>query len=170
MFDKLIEFLLNIIEQVLPFFIIHEYEMGVMYDAGKFHKIVGPGFHWKYPFIDSFQKDNVVQDTMWIKEVNITTLDGKTVTVGCEFDLEITDIYKAINDTNNWRDNMHDIARGILSDTLEDIHWDEIRKKTTKNRIANRIHQRALEMGITTSNFNFTDKAISRAYKLFNDN
>lgn len=170
MFDKLIEFILNIIEQVLPCYIIHQYEMGVEYRWGKFNRVVGPGFRWKIPFLDSYAKDNVVLDTMWIKEVNVTTLDGKTVTIGCEFDLEITDIYKAINDTNDWRDNMHDIARGILSDTLEDINWDDIRKKTTKNRIANRIRERALEMGISTSNFNFTDKAISRAYKLFNDN
>ncbi len=169
MLDKLIEFILNIIEQVLPCYIVHQYEKAVFYRTGILKGERAAGFHWKIPFLDSYHKENVVLDTMKIQEVNITTKDEQTITVGCEFDIVITDIVKATNNTNDWRTNMHEICRGILSDDLEELNWDDVRKKSTKTRISEKIAVRALEMGITTSNFNFTDKAISTAFKLFNN-
>lgn len=104
---------------------------------------------------------------MKIEDVNITTLDGKTATIGGEFDLIVSDIKKALNDTHEWKSNLQDISRGIISNELEDLNWDEIRKKTTKNAIERKIKTRALEMGITISNFSFTDKVLSRAIRLF---
>lgn len=167
MFDKLIEFILNTIEQVLPCYILHDYEGGVLYRYGKIKKTVFGGFHWKIPFFDSVIKETITTDTMRIQDVNITTLDGSTATIGGEFDLVISDIKKALNDTHEWKGNLQDISRGIISDELEDLNWSDIRKKTTKNAIERRIKARALEMGITISNFSFTDKVISRAFKLF---
>ena len=169
MFDKLIDLLISVWKDFQPLVFVLEYKEGVMFRAGKFRRVWLPGAHLRIPFVDTYYTENVKTDTMRVEEVNITTLDGKTVTIGCEFELKITDIVKAVVDTNDWRSNMHDIAQGILSDNLEDIDWDDIRKKTTKNAIAKKIEHRAIEMGITTSNFNFTDKAITRAITLFNN-
>ena len=108
-------------------------------------------------------------DTLNIPEVNITTLDDVTISIGCEFDLRIVDIVKALVETNDWRTNLVDIAKGIVSGYIEDTGWEEIKKKTTKNAIERKIQKRAEEMGIEISNFNFTDKAKSRLFKLFNN-
>lgn len=167
MFDKIIEFLLNLIDQTLPCYILLDYEAAVFYRLGKVKKITYKGFHWKIPFLDNYVKTIVTTDTMKIEDVNITTLDGKTATIGGEFDLIISDIKKALNDTHEWKSNLQDISRGIISNELEDLNWDEIRKKTTKNAIERKIKTRALEMGITISNFSFTDKVLSRAIRLF---
>lgn len=169
MFDKLIDLLISVWKDFQPLIFVLEYKEGVLFRAGKFRKIWLPGPHLRIPFIDSYYTENVKTDTMRIDEVNVTTLDNKTVTIGCEFELRISNIYIAVVDTNDWRSNLHHIVQGILSDTLEDIDWDDIRKKTTKNAIAKKIEHRAFEMGITTSNFNFTDKAMSTAIKLFNN-
>lgn len=167
MVDKILQFLLNFLEAILPIFYVFSYEGAVFYRGGKFVKTITPGWYLKIPFFDSFHKDIVTTDTMRIEDVTITTLDGKTVTLGGEFDLTISDIKKAVNDTHEWRSNLQDISRGIISDSLEDINWDDIRKKTTKNAIEKRIQKRGLEMGITINNFSFTDKSISRAFKLY---
>lgn len=170
MFDKLIDLFISIFNDLKPIIFIFEYKEGILLRAGRFKKILKPGWHFRIPFVDDYYTENVKTDTMRIGEVNITTLDGKTATIGCEFDLRITDIEKAMVDTNDWRSNLHDMCSGILSDHLEDLNWEDIKKKTTKNAIARRIEKRAEEMGITTSNFNFTDKVISKAYKIFSDN
>jgi len=167
MVDKILNFLLNFLELALPFVVILQYEEAVLYRCGKFRKTLKGGFYLKIPFLDSFHKDIVTVDTMKIEDVTITTLDSKTATIGAEFDVVISDIVKALNDTHEWKSNLQDISRGILSNELEDINWDEIRKKTTKNAIEKKIYKRGLEMGVTISNFNFTDKSISRAFKLF---
>lgn len=169
MLDRLISLLIELWTDFKPIIFVQEYKLGVLLRAGKFLKILKPGPHLRIPFIDEYIVDFVKVDTMRISEVNITTLDGKTITIGCEFDLEVTDIYLALIETNEWRGNLHDICQGILSDNLEDLNWDDIRKKTTKNAIFKKINERALQIGVTIDNFNFTDKAISRVYKLFNN-
>jgi hypothetical protein len=117
--------------------------------------------------VDDYHSENVVGDTLNIKPVTITTLDSKTVSIGCEFDFYINNIYLAVVQTNDWRSNLHDICMGILSDHLEDCNWEDIKKKVVKNQIFKRIEKRALEMGVTISNFNFTDKSVTRALTLY---
>lgn len=134
MFDKLIDIIIGLWKDFQPLIFVLEYKEGVMFRAGRFHHVLGPGPHLRIPFIDSYFVENVKTDTMRIEEVNITTLDGKTATVGCEFELRITDIYTALVETNDWRSNLHDIAQGILSDNLEDIEWDDIRKKQQRTQ------------------------------------
>jgi regulator of protease activity HflC (stomatin/prohibitin superfamily) len=168
MLDKLIDLLISIFNDFKPIIFVLQYKKGVMFRAGKYVKSLEPGWYWRIPFVDDYHLEYTMFDTMLIKEVNVTTMDGKSISVAAEFDLEVVNIYKASVLTNDWRSNLLDITRGILSDELEDRDWDEIRKKTTKNAIEKRIQKRAEEMGISVRNFNFTDKLISRAFKLFN--
>lgn len=168
MFKDIIDLIKDIYHDCKPIVFINQYYEAVVLRGGKYIKKWLPGWHWRIPFVDDYHTDNVMLDTMEIKEVNITTLDGKTSTNGCEFDLRIVDIEKALIDTNDWRSNLQHVARGILSSELEDRNWEDIRKKVTKTAISKKIQERADEMGIEINNFNFTDKALSRIYKLFN--
>jgi len=143
-----------------------QYEEGVLYRRGKLIKSLSPGAHLKIPFIDTYHLENVKADTMNIIPVTVTTLDNKTIMIGCEFDFYIGDIIQAVVETNDWRSNLHDICMGVLSDHLEDCYWEDIKKKTVKNQIFKRIEKRALEMGVVVSNFNFTEKAITRALSI----
>lgn len=166
MFDRLIDLLISGWDHFKPIIFILQYEEGVMYRAGRFIKPLKPGWHFKIPFLDDYHVENVKADTMSIIPVTITTLDNKTITVGCEFDFFIDDIVKAVVETNDWRSNLHDMCMGILSDHLEDCNWEDIKKKIVKNQIFKRIEKRALEMGVIVSNFNFTEKTITRALAL----
>ncbi len=166
MFDKLIDLLISCWDHFKPILFILEYEEGVMYRGGKLLKSLEPGWHFKIPFIDDWHVENVKADTMNITPVTITTLDNKTITIGCEFDFYIEDIVLAVVQTNDWRSNLHDMCMGILSDHLEDCNWEDIKKKVVKNQIFKKIEKRALEMGVVASNFNFTEKTITRALAL----
>lgn len=167
MLDRLINLLISLWDNAKPIVFILAYKKGVMFRAGKYLKSLEPGWYFRIPFIDDYHQEFVMLDTMCTDVVNITTLDGKTASIAGEFDLSVYDVYKATVLTNDWRSNLMDIARGIISDELEDRNWEEICKKTTKNAIEKRIQKRATEMGVDISNFNFTDKSLSRAYKLF---
>lgn len=165
-FGSLIAWLMSGWDHFKPIIFILEYEEGIMYRAGKLYKALKPGWHFKIPFVDDYHVENVKADTMNIIPVTVTTLDNKTISVGCEFDFHIEDIIQAVVMTNDWRGNLHDICKGILSDHLEDCNWDDIRKKVIKNQIFKKIEKRALEMGVVIDNFNFTDKMITRALAL----
>jgi regulator of protease activity HflC (stomatin/prohibitin superfamily) len=170
MFESIISWLREVWNHFKPILFLYNYEAGVVFRAGKFIKELKPGsWYFRIPFIDDIFVENIATDTMAIKEVNITTLDGKTITIGGEFDLKVIDVTLAIVETHDWRSNLMDVARGIISDHVEDNNWDELRKKTTKNAIEKKINKRANEMGVEISNFNFTDKTIGRILTLFNN-
>lgn len=163
----IINFIISIWDYIKPYVVVLEYEEGVMFTFGKYTKTLKPGLHFKWFFAQTYHLENVKNDTFRVEDVNITTLDNKTISIGCEFDFTIEDIVKATVEQNEWRSNLKDICIGILSDHLEDCTWEDIKKKTVKNQIDKKIQKRALEMGVATSNFNFTNKAISRAFKIF---
>jgi regulator of protease activity HflC (stomatin/prohibitin superfamily) len=170
MLDALFSWLREVWNHFKPIYFVYTYEAGVVFRGGKFLKILEPNnWYGRIPFLDDIFTENIALDTMAIKEVNVTTLDGKTTTIGCEFDLIITDIYKAIVTTHDWRSNLVDICRGVISDHIEDNNWEELRKKTTKNAIEKKLQKRGEELGISISNFNFTDKMVGRTLTLFNN-
>ena len=58
MFDKLIDFVLNLKDEVIPVRIINEWEGGIHMRAGKFLKSTQPGLNFKIPFIDQFWRNS----------------------------------------------------------------------------------------------------------------
>ncbi len=168
MFDKLIDLFVSLWTHFQPILFINQYDEGVMLRGGKYLKNLKSGrVYFRIPFVDDFHTDTVTTDTMRTEDISITTLDGKNLTIGIEFDLRIVDIYKALILTHSWKSNLKDIATGVLSDTLEDYNWDDLRKKTTKNAVEKKLQKRAEEIGIEVANLNFTNKVLSTAYKLF---
>lgn len=153
-----------------PIVFVNAYEQAVVFRGGNYLKVWNPGPRWRIPFIDTYHVENVKKDTFSVKEVTITTLDSVTISIGGEFEFYIENIVKSSVETNDWRSNLHDISQGIISSELEDIDWSEIRKKTVKNRIEKEIATRAKEMGIIADKFNFTNKSLSRAYKIYTEN
>jgi regulator of protease activity HflC (stomatin/prohibitin superfamily) len=167
MFAEIFEWLKDRWNDLKPIMFINPYEGCVQLRAGRYlRSLKGGNWYWKIPFIDDYHIENVQPDTIDIAPVTVTTLDNKTATIGCEIEIQVTDVRLAVLDTNDWRTNIKDITRGILSEHLEDCNWEEIKKKVVKNQIMKKLEKRFQDMGITLLYFNYTDKSITRAYTL----
>lgn len=166
MFAEVIQFIKDGWNDLKPVLFINQYENGVLLRAGKYNKVLLPGWWWKIPFVDSYHTENIMADTMDIPSVHITTLDNKTVSIGCEVEFKISDIHLAVIECNDWRTNVKDIVRGIISEHLEDCAWEDIKKKVVKNQISKKIEKRFSEMGVTLLYFNYTDKVLTKAITL----
>ena len=73
MFDKLIDFFIDIIDKVIPFYIIKQYQQGVLFRAGKYNKLSQPGIYCKIPFIDDVEIYPVVTTTLTLPVQSIVT-------------------------------------------------------------------------------------------------
>lgn len=157
------------LDYVKPWAVIEKFERGVLLTLGKFPIVLGPGYYPKLPLFQFCHSAIVTLDTLEVKEVNITTLDEQTVSIGCMVEFYINDIKKHLIDTNNARSNMVDICRGTISNKLEDITWETIRKKATINSIERDLKKKYEEMGVVVTRIMFTDKCKSRVLKIFTD-
>lgn len=169
MLDKLIEVLLGLWHEMIPFFVIEEYERGIRLRLGKAQLVpLKPGLHFKVPFADKILSSIVTNDTIHIEAVTFTTTDGITITAGATVEFYIEDIYKFLINTNEAITNYHDICRAILASILAEYTWEECKRKTTTTVVKNKIKIQAEQMGIFTDKVTFSDMSISRAYKLYN--
>lgn len=163
------ELLNTYVEYLKPWVAVNSYQESIILRFGKYHSTLGPGYWPKLPFFEYSMDVNVKPDTMEIEAVTLTTLDGKSIAIGLMIDFEIIDSKKFMVDNNDSYTNMVDIARGEISDCLEEKNWADIKKKTTKNALMKLIQERYNKLGVKLNDLKFTDKCETRIFKLFGD-
>lgn len=77
MFDKLIDFMLNMLYDILPVWFVKQYDNGIFLRMGKFVRVVKPGVVWKIPFIDKIETQTIVTTTLSVPTQSVLTLDKK---------------------------------------------------------------------------------------------
>ena len=81
MFDKLIALIQQFLNELMPLFIIDEWDEAIILRNGKFLKTVKAGLYFKIPFLDSIWKYTVITQSIDIPPQSVTTADGYNVVV-----------------------------------------------------------------------------------------
>ncbi|MEI6186987.1 MAG: SPFH domain-containing protein [Alphaproteobacteria bacterium] len=156
-------------QHLSPFIVLCDYEEGVILRMGKYKKNLVKGINFKIPLMDATMTTIVTKDTYHVANVNVTTIDGKTISVGAIVEFEITDIRKFFMDINEAHSNAHDITRGVIADYISDIEWIEVKKKTTLTQIKNKLKPQMEAMGMSVTQIMFGDIAQSRVFTVFKE-
>lgn len=169
MWEWLREILSQSLDYLKFFVIVNDYEEALLLSWGKFKLVRTKGTYLKWPIRDFYYHVIVTKDTLSIDEVNLTTADNQTISVGCVIEFSVKDSKKFLIDTNEAPGNMRDIARGVISNTLEDLTWEDVKKKTTLNAIRRKLTTKYEDMGVEVRDVLFTDKCKSFVLKVFTD-
>jgi len=111
------------------FFIIKQQEAGIVEKLGKFNRIVGPGFHFKIPLIESVFKQNLK-----IRELNVK-VDSKTsdnvfvgITVSVQYRIpnDKDKIYKSFYELDSPKTQMESYIFDIVRSEVPKLTIDEI--------------------------------------------
>ena len=170
MIDKLVEFLLNFIDKLLPLQIIYQYQEGVLLRFGKYKKVLTKGFHWKIPVIDTPIIEHIAVTTTTLPPQSLTTLDDKTIVVKGIIKYKITDIHKYALLIWDAKDALVDTTCGIIRDTVNEKNWEEIRLGKIDGLISRRVKSAAEEYGIEVIWVTLTDISIMKSFRLFSGN
>jgi len=149
--------------------LVNHWEEAIILRKGQYLKTRKPGLYYKHPFIDYSLEVSVKPDTIDIEPLSITTLDGESISIGMMLEFQIVDSKAFKIDTNDAISNMKDLARGELSDHLEELAWADIKKKTTKTSLKKKIQEHFTYMGVEIKELKFTHKAKSKVLRLFSD-
>ena len=96
----------------LGFYQLDEQKRAVILRLGAFHEIVGSGFHWNPPFIDTVIKENVTQQRSYTTQGAMLTEDENIVEVQLSVQYNIGDLRKF---TLNIREPEHALAEATDS-------------------------------------------------------
>lgn len=155
---EFLKFIFEILEKYLmPVQVINTYERGVMLTLGKNPKPIEPGVVFKFPLIQEIFTTPIMPDTISPSSVNVTTADGRTISVRVAIEYEITDAQKWLIEVTDATTNLADLTRGFVADYLTDINWEEVVQKRTRTEIKNKLNRKCQEFGCKINLLMFTE-------------
>ena len=113
--SQFFDFILSIIGHLVPIFIIPPWEAGVRVTFGKYWKEVGPGTHYKIPFVQEFFTTNIKRQIAVCPKQTVTTADGQTLTLSALL------TYNIRHPARIWT-RIQDFDDSIIALCMQEIH------------------------------------------------
>ncbi|MFO1372453.1 MAG: slipin family protein [Candidatus Competibacteraceae bacterium] len=119
---------------------ILEYERGLLYDKGRFKKILEPGQYWYLPLLTVIHKLDMRPCFVSITGQEVLSADGITLKISLAAHYEITDPVVATNRARNFQDALYLELQLALREIIGSVDIDTL----LKNR--NEFSKKLLEM------------------------
>lgn len=170
MLDRLIDFILSLIADVLPCLIIPVYNKALLLRAGKTYKVLDPGFHWKIPFLDKAEEHTVVTTTLSIKVQSCITSDGRQIAAKVIVKYSIDDIKKYVENISDAVDALSDLTQAKVMIIINARTFNEcIDAESLSNILSIKVRADVKKYGINVEQTTFTDLVETPSYRLFMD-
>lgn len=168
MFDKLIDFLIDMIDKFMPVFIVNQFDKAVLLRRGLYVKTLDGGIYFKIPFIDEVLTQTYVTTTMPLPAQSLTTKDGKSVVVKAIIKYNVFDVKILLLETWDAVDAISDITQGIIKDVILSSDMKDINAETD-NAVTIKSRREAKKWGIEVEKVTFTNIGEIRSIRLFNE-
>ena len=166
MLEKLIDFLLGLLDDLMPVVVIPHYDRGVRLRLGKPRGVLEPGLHFKLPFLDTILSHMVKATTLNLSEQTITTKDGQSIVIRSVIKYEVSDVETLLLEVSNAVDALSDIVQGIIRDKIIEKDWSELNTSSLTGEISRASKAEARKWGITILQITITDLALMRSIRL----
>jgi regulator of protease activity HflC (stomatin/prohibitin superfamily) len=127
-----------------------EWEEAIILRFGKFQRLVGPGFFFKWPYIETFLKQDKRIINLDIQRQEVMTKDNISVTVDAVVFVRVINTkYSLVNIRNVW-DSVMKYSQTTMRDVVGDVELDELlaRRDELANKIASIVEQETQEWGV----------------------
>lgn len=132
---QLIEFLKSWGSLALPFVVVDQWQGGVILRLGLFRRTATPGFHWKWPFMETAQLYSTVVTTTALDAQSIMAEDRKVYTVEGVVRWRVDDVKPFACDIWDGENVIIDSAKSAIAETVRNEGVADISTKvTTKSR------------------------------------
>lgn len=126
MLDRLIDVLVQLWGEFWPLVIIQPYERAVLCRAGKFKRVLEPGWYLKWPVIDIVLNDHITSHVHHITGQAVTTQDGREIGYSVIVTYKIADIEKATLEVTEVKDAIVDACTGVIATALADRTYEDV--------------------------------------------
>jgi regulator of protease activity HflC (stomatin/prohibitin superfamily) len=165
--DKLIEFLVSILDLFRFWQVLNPYERGVQLRLGTFRRELGPGIHWVLPFrIDRVLHDNVVPRVVALGAQTLVTKDRQTIGVTAVVTASIRHIQKALLEVEGVDHALADACMAGVAAHVAASTWDELRTDECSERLTKACRAQAFRYGVEIHRVQLADLCPSRSIRL----
>jgi len=124
---------------VLPFTVAinKEWEEAIILRFGKFQRLVGPGFFFKWPFAESFLKQDRRIITLDVSRQDVMTKDNISVSVDAVVFMKVVNTKDSLVNIQNVWNSVMKYAQTTMRDVVGDVELDELLAR--RDEIASKI-------------------------------
>lgn len=111
---------------------IDEYERGILFQFGKFKKLMKPGWNIVLPVIQSYQKVDIRTKAVDVPEQDAITKDNVSIRINAVIYYKVFDASKAIIAVENFRYAVSQLAQTTMRNTVGAVSLDELLSEREK--------------------------------------
>lgn len=150
MFDKLIDFLISIIELFRFFWVIRQWEEGVILRFGKYTgKILKPGLHFIWPLaIDEVHTINMLPDVVELEPQTIVTKDRVVVVTQAIVNFQVIDSETCLTKVGNELNALQEFTQGAIHTVISGVNYNEAVVKELEKAIIKEARKEVNDWGI----------------------
>ena len=108
---------------------VFEYERGLMYENGKFIKLLGAGSYWQNTYNTTISKIDIRPRYQTIPSQEVLSKDGVAIKLSLVANIEVADPNTAINSTNNYEEAFYLVLQLALRKVIGDTEIDNLLDK-----------------------------------------
>ncbi len=127
-----------------------EWEEAIILRFGKFQRLVGPGFFFKWPYIETFLKQDKRIITLDISRQEVMTKDNISVTVDAVVFVKVVNTKDSLVNIRNVWDSVMKYSQTTMRDVVGDVELDELlaRRDEVADKIAKIMDRETQEWGV----------------------
>lgn len=150
MFDKIVDFLISILELFRFFWVIRQWERGVTLRFGKWTgEIMEPGFHFIYPFsIDEVHVITILPTVLELDPQTIITKDNVVVVAQALVNYEVDNPKICLIDVANETDAVKEFTEGAISTIIVKSDYSSINIKELEREVREKARKDVSKWGI----------------------
>lgn len=167
--ESVLAWIMEKINEILPFFFVMEYEEAVHLRGGKFLRVCKKGFYWKLFMYDDILTQHVVTTTLSLSAQSLVTKDDKGIVAKAIVKYRIFDVKTFLLEVYDSVDAIADVAQGVIKDIIMSSTWDECRNVEIDNTLTKKIRNELKKFGVQIDKVTLTDIAPIRSLRLFNE-
>jgi regulator of protease activity HflC (stomatin/prohibitin superfamily) len=133
-----------------------EWEEAIILRFGKFQRLVGPGFFFKWPYVETFLKQDKRIMTLDISRQEVMTKDNISVTVDAVVFVKVVNTKNSLVNIKNIWDSVMKIAQTTMRDVVGEIELDQLlaRRDEVADKIANIVDRETADWGVDIASVN----------------
>lgn len=165
-----IRIILDSLEYLWPFRIVHQWEQGGYYVCGRFWKVVGPGCYPVFPFFVTMLGMSTVPYMVATPRMDVTLHDGKNLTLWATAWAQVKDFDLAHNTVDNYEHTTTELIQAIIADRLAKIDSTKLEAENRAELLRNLsgwCDKETKEYGVEITRVRFTTFVLNaRTYRL----
>ena len=146
---------------------INEYQRGILFRLGKFHKVLGPGWHIVIPIFYSYRKVDVRTKTVDVPEQEAITRDNVSIKINAVLYYKIFDAAKSVLAVENFNYAVSQLAQTTMRNVVGSVSLDELLTEREKlsTEICKIVDKETDPWGIKVENVELKDIALPEEIK-----